>query len=176
MRKRVGIFGGSFDPPHMGHVEICRYLLDHNDVDEIWVVPCFKHPFMKAMAPFEDRLMMCRFAFGQFGNKVKVMDVEKRLGDISYSLRTVEHLQGENPDIKFSLIMGSDTAKDTSSWKDAEKIRGIVPFLTVPRGPKSHIPDISSTNVRNCIKDGKRFVELVPTDVAVYIVTHGLYS
>lgn len=176
MRKRVGIFGGTFDPPHKGHVEICRYLLKNNDCDEVWIVPVFDHPYAKKCASFDDRITMCRFAFGSLGGKVKVLDTERQLGGISFTINTVSHLQSEHPDIKFSLIMGSDTLAESRGWKDADKLRGLVPFLMVARGEHSEIPNISSTDVRNCIKNGEKFADLVPQDVAVYIVTHGLYS
>ena len=176
MRKRIGIFGGSFDPPHKGHIEICRYLLDKNDVDEIWVVPCFKHPFQKGLAPFADRITMCRFAFTQFGQKVKVSNIEEKLGETSYTIKTIEHFMAEHHDHKFYLIMGDDTARESISWMDSEKLRGMVQFITLPRGPASPIPDVSSTDVRNAIAKGKSFKEMVPKEVAVYIVTKGLYS
>lgn len=176
MRKRVGIFGGAFDPPHNGHVEICRYLLENNDLDEILVVPCAKHPFNKEMSPFKDRITMCRFAFSGLGAKVKVSDVENRIGDVSYTVRTVEYLQEHDREAQFFLVMGSDTAKDSVNWMDSERLRSMIQFKTVPRGKMSPIPDISSTQVRENIKQGKSFVELVPKEVAIYIVTHGLYS
>lgn len=176
MRKRIGIFGGAFDPPHKGHVEICRYLLKNNDVDEIWVVPCFKHPFNKEMSTFSDRITMCRFAFAGFQGKVAVSDVESRIGEVSYTINTVEYLLGHEADKKFFLILGSDTAKDAVSWMDSARLRSMIQFITVPRGPASPIPDISSTEVRDNIKMGRSFIDLVPKEVAIYIVTHGLYS
>jgi len=176
MRKRIGIFGGSFDPPHKGHVEICRHLLVKNDVDEIWAVPCFMHPYNKVMAPFKDRVMMCKFAFEEFGGRVIISDAEKKMGDVSYTINTIEHFTERYPEYKFYFIVGSDTAKDAAKWKDSEKINSLIQLIRVPRGPDSLIPDISSTDVRNCIKNGKSFKELVTRQVAVYIVTHGLYS
>lgn len=176
MRKRIGIFGGSFNPPHNGHVEICRYLLDKNDVDEVWVIPCFKHPFEKGLAPFADRMTMCRFAFATFGSKVKVKDVEAKIGETSYTINTIEHVMAGHYDHKFYLVMGSDTAKEAFSWKDSEKLRGLIQFITLPRGPASPIPNVSSTDVRDAIAREKSFKEMVPKEVAVYIITKGLYS
>ncbi|OGQ49633.1 MAG: hypothetical protein A3I09_01730 [Deltaproteobacteria bacterium RIFCSPLOWO2_02_FULL_47_10] len=175
MRKRVGIFGGSFNPPHKGHIEICRYLLNHNDVDEVWVVPCFKHPFGKELAPFNDRLTMCKFAFGGFEKSVRVSDIERTLGDISHTVKTLERLLQDYHDYKFFLIVGGDTTEESVMWHDAEKIRQLVQFITLPRGSESMIPDISSTNVREAIRHGRKFSDFVTREVAVYIVTHGLY-
>lgn len=176
MRKRVGIFGGSFNPPHNGHVEVCRYLLRNGDVDEIWVVPCFNHPYGKELAPFADRMAMCRFAFNEFRSKVRVSDAESKLGDISYTVDTVRHFQGINPYFKFYFIVGSDTLDDINMWKGSLELRSMIQFVSVPRGGDSPIPDISASNIRDCIKRGKKFTELVPKEVAIYIVTHGLYS
>ena len=176
MRKRIGIFGGSFNPSHNGHVEICRYLLDNNDVDEIIVIPCFVHPFEKNLVPFDDRLTMCKFAFGEFLGKVTVSDAEKRIGKISHTIKTIQYLQNNFPNDRFFFIMGSDTMSEFDTWKDAEKIRSLVHIITLPRGSRSPITNISSTDVRNSIKNGKKFAGLVPSAVAVYIITHGLYS
>jgi nicotinate-nucleotide adenylyltransferase len=176
MRKRIGIFGGSFNPPHRGHIEMCRHLLENNDVDEIWVMPCFKHPFAKEMAPFEDRMTMCKFAFGEFHKKVKIVDIERKLGSVSYTLETVEYLQHHFPREKFFLIMGSDTVEEFSKWKDYQKIKLIIQTIQIKRGAGSNIPDISATEIRESIKKGRKFTELVSREVAVYIITHGLYS
>lgn len=176
MSLRIGIFGGSFNPPHNGHVEICKNLLFKGDVDKIWIIPCFNHPFGKELASFKDRLIMCKFAFGTFLDKIKVLDVEQRLSSISHTVRTVEYLQSEYPEYAFSLVIGGDTMEEIKVWKDFERIRSLVPFVVVPRGATSYISNISSTNVRANIKSGKKFADMVPREVAVYIITHGLYS
>lgn len=176
MRQRIGIFGGSFNPPHNGHVAICKYLLSKNDVDEIWVIPVYRHPFGKQLVEFDDRMMMCKFAFGEFQGKVKILDVEKKLGNMSYTIDTIEHLQEQHPNNKFYLVMGKDSSDEASLWKDAKKLETMVQFITVPRGPTSFIPDISSSTVRDTIHNHGKFADLVPREVAVYIVTHGLYA
>jgi nicotinate-nucleotide adenylyltransferase len=119
---------------------------------------------------------MCKFAFGEFKGKVRVVDVEKRLGGVSFTIQTVEHLIDENPDCRFFLVLGSDTEKESPQWKDFDKIRDLVSFLSVPRGPTSFIPNVSSTDVRRNIRTGQRFTDMVTSEVAVYIVTKGLYE
>jgi len=174
--KRIGIFGGSFNPPHKGHVDICRYVFSLNQIDNIWVVPCFVHPFDKELAPFEDRITMCKFAFSEFFGRVKISDVEKALGGMSYTVRTLEYFKERYPDNKYYLIMGSDTAVDAPTWKEANKIKNLAKIIEIPRGDTSPISNISSTDVRNAIKFGNKFADMVPRDVAVYVVTHGLYG
>ena len=172
---KIGILGGSFNPPHIGHVEICRYLLDRGECDQIWVVPCYQHPFGKSLAPFEDRLTMCRFNFQDFGDKVWVTDVERRLGGVSHTVRTLEHFRFQFPDKKYALIVGSDVAGEKDDWRDFDKIKGVAAVIEVPRGPSSPITNISSTEIRRRIKGGEKCDQYMMPHVTVYVVTHGLY-
>ena len=175
-RKRVGLFGGSFNPPHKGHSEIVKWLFMKGLVDEVLAIPCFVHPFGKELAPFDDRITMCRLAFAKLGLPVSVSDVERQLGGESRTLRTIEHLTEENPEKRFFLVTGGDLEKETDKWHCFDKIKALVDFIRIPRGPESPIPDISSTVVREAIaKGGIGWREHVETEVAVYIVTKALY-
>ncbi|MFH0799173.1 MAG: nicotinate-nicotinamide nucleotide adenylyltransferase [Pseudomonadota bacterium] len=174
-RKRVGLFGGSFNPPHLGHSVICRWLFAQDLVDELWMIPCFIHPFGKELLPFEDRLAMCRLAFTKLGPKVQVTDVEQRLGGTSYTLRTVEHLKAGYPDFRFSLVTGGDVSEEASGWREFDRIREQVEIIRIPRGQGSPIPDISSTEVRRRLDAREPFADLVEKEVAVYIVTKNLF-
>ena len=173
--RRVGLLMGSFDPPHLGHLEICKYLLDRYQCSEIWVIPCFEHPFKKPLSPFGDRMSMCRLTFQEIGRDVIISDVEKRLGGTSYTVRTLEYLRNEYRGARFALIYGSDIKDETSQWKDFKRIEIMADLIEVPRGPDSPIPDISATDIRRRVKNGEGFKDLVPVSVGVYIVTHGLY-
>lgn len=173
--RRIAVLGGSFNPPHIGHVAICRYILNGGRADEIWVVPCSEHPFGKPLVSFNDRITMCRFAFQEFKEKVRILDVEKKLGGVSYTVRTLKYLTEKHPTFLFHLIMGGDVQGETSEWQSMDEVRKLAKILTVPRGPGSFIPDVSSTNIRENIKCGRPYAEMVPSEVAIYIVTHGLY-
>lgn len=175
MAKRVGIFGGSFNPPHIGHVAICEWLFAKDLVDEVWIVPCFIHPFGKHLAPFEDRYNMCLFAFRDIGPKVVVSKIEKFLGGTSHTIRTIRHLINGNFGCEFSLVTGGDIQMQTKEWLDFAEIKKLVPIIAIPRGPKSPIPDISATEVRRRIDASESIIDLVPREVAVYIITHRLY-
>lgn len=175
MATKIGIFGGSFNPPHKGHVEICRYLLSQNAVDQIWVVPCYKHPFDKELAPFEERVTMCKLAFGEFFGKIKISDIERTLGGVSYTVKTLEHLRESHPGNEFHLIVGSDAAKESTTWKEASKLSELAKLLEVPRGTNSPIPDISSTDVRKAVRSNKNISGLVTKEVAEYIISRKLY-
>ncbi|PIR24664.1 MAG: hypothetical protein COX62_00400 [Deltaproteobacteria bacterium CG_4_10_14_0_2_um_filter_43_8] len=176
-RKRVGLFGGSFDPPHLGHLSICTWLLERNVVDEIWVIPCFEHPFGKKLTEFKLRYQMCLFAFNSLGNHhIKVSDIERELGGTSRTLRTIRHLQATYPEVQFQLIAGSDNEAASSRWHQFDIIKELVPVVFVPRGEDSEIPNIASTDIRQRISKNQKFRDLVNTEVAVYIITNGLYS
>lgn len=173
--KRVGILGGSFNPPHLGHLQICKYLFGRRECDEIWIIPCFQHPFGKIMAPYEDRLTMCRFTFQEMAGRVWVTDVERRLGGVSHTIRTLHYLKLQHPNFKFALIIGSDVAGDKEEWKEFNRIKDIADIIEIPRGENSPIINISSTDIRSKIRAGEKYDNFVLTPVAVYIVTHGLY-
>jgi len=175
-RKKVGLLGGSFNPPHAGHTGIAHFLLKEKKVDQIWVIPCFEHPFDKDLVSFEHRFKMCKLAFEEFGNKVMIKDVEKKLGGKSFTLRTVEHLQKKFPDIDFVLIVGEDAEKESATWKDAETLKKKIAWFVVPRGPNSPVPDVSATAIRRCLEQNADTEDAIPSKALHYIRHHGLWA
>src|SRR6187549_742241 len=105
---RVALFGGSFNPPHVGHQLAALYVLETAAVDELWFVPTFLHPFDKPLERFADRFALCQRAAEALGPRVRVSDIEARLGGQSRTLRTVQTLIAAHPDVVFSLVIGSD--------------------------------------------------------------------
>jgi len=174
-QKRVAILGGSFNPPHLAHIEICKYLLNRNLCNQVWIMPCLEHPFGKVLADYEHRLAMCRFTFQEFGEKVWVTDIERSMGGVSHTIRTIQHFKFQYPDTSFSLVIGDDVKNEKDAWKDFDEITKMISLIEVPRGPKSPIPDISSTEIRRRIRENEKNSDLVVLPVAVYIVTHSLY-
>lgn len=175
-QKRVGLLGGGFNPPHNGHVGICEMVFQENWVEEVWVIPCWDHPFNKSLAPFEHRFEMCRLAFEKFGERVRVLEVEKKLGGKSFTLRTVQHLKKENPDEALMLILGEDAAKEAPQWNQYRELKEAIEWLVVRRGPHSKISDVHATSIRQAIADGKGWEEEMPKKVVEYIRRHGLYK
>jgi nicotinate-nucleotide adenylyltransferase len=188
---RVALFGGSFNPPHVAHQLVALYVLETQPVDELWMIPCFLHPFEKSLQPFADRLEMCRRAAQGLGDRVRVSEVEGELGGESRTLRTVQALQAAHPGHQFSLIIGSDLQIETASWYRAEELRRLVPFVVVGRGghaPGSTststtetiagvtMPEISSSDVRRRLREGLPVDRLVPRGVLDYIRERGLYG
>lgn len=149
--KRIALFGGSFNPPHEGHREIVRRVARRKTVDEVWLVPVFKHPFRKSLAPFEDRLRWCRDFFKGI-RKLKIKDIERRLGGTSWTIRLIRYFKKKYPHDSFSLVLGGDTYRERHQWKDFEALQKEVSLVVFPRGERSLIPNISSTEIRESMK------------------------
>jgi nicotinate-nucleotide adenylyltransferase len=181
--SRIALFGGSFNPPHVGHVLLAAYALATRPVAELWLVPTFRHAFGKALAPFEDRLEMCRLAAAALGARVSVSDVEGRLGGESRTLHTLRHLRAQQPDARFALLVGSDVLSERHSWLGWDEIQATADIWVVARtgGPPApeptvEIPDVSSTDVRRRLAAGEQVAHLVPRAVLAYIARRGLYQ
>jgi nicotinate-nucleotide adenylyltransferase len=179
----VAVFGGSFNPPHVAHVLAAVYVLSTAPVDEVLVVPVYKHPFSKELAPFEDRLEMCRLAFAWIPGVV-VSTVERELGGESLTLRTLEHLAKTNSTWSMRLLLGADVIADLPKWHRFDRISEIAPPLIVGRAgvaakdaPAPILPRVSSTEVRDAIGRGGvgELAELVPRAVLAYAEERGLY-
>jgi nicotinate-nucleotide adenylyltransferase len=180
--RRVAIYGGSFDPPHLGHVLSVAWALSAADVDEVWVIPTWEHAFGKSHgATFEARMAMCRLAFAPFRN-VELSDIECRLGGVSRTLDTLQALRASHPDASFRLLVGADVLPTTDRWHRWDDIVELAPPLVVGREgyPASEdcpvsIPDVSSTEVRAALERGGALYGMVPAAVIAHIREHGLY-
>lgn len=161
----VGVFGGSFDPPHLGHALVPAYLFARGLVDRVVVAPVADHPFGKTMRPFADRLLLTRVALsgaaGAFGPGVSVTDLEATLaaehGGPSTTLRLLEAVAAEHPDAQVRLVIGSDIIADgqTDRWHRWDTIERRFPPIVVPRSGFANdgavpcaLPAISSSEVR----------------------------
>lgn len=180
---RVAIFGGSFNPPHVAHVLAAVYVLSTEPIDQVLVVPVYKHPFSKELASFEDRLEMCRRAFAWIP-RVGVSPVERDLEGESLTLRTLEHLAALHPDWAMRLLIGADVVNDLPKWHRFDRIAEIAPPIIVGRAgvvvesaPEPILPRVSSTEVRDAFAHGDRvrLEKLVPRDVLSLIEERGLY-
>lgn len=182
-RPVVGVFGGSFNPPHLAHVLAVTVVLSRFDVERILVVPTYQHPFAKALAPYEDRVKMCELAMGWLP-RVEVSRVEEELGGESRTLRTIEHLHTKHPDWSLRFVMGSDLVLESAKWYGFDRIMALAPPIVLGRvgiqydgAPASVLPAISSTDVREHIKAGRwDELELVPRTVLAHVRARGLYT
>lgn len=180
----VAVFGGSFNPPHVAHVLVPRLVQSTHDVDRVLVVPTFRHPFAKDLAPYDDRVKMCELAMnGDRG--VEVSRVEEELGGESKTLRTLEHLAAAYPDWRLRLVVGSDILAEAPRWFGFEAIQKLAPLIVLhragidaPTAGKVLLPEVSSTHVRGAVARGawEEIEELVPRKVIAYIRTKRLYG
>jgi nicotinate-nucleotide adenylyltransferase len=176
MKQTVAVFGGSFNPPHVGHLLATTLVLATREVDLVLVVPTYRHPFAKALAAFEDRVAMCTLAMGWLP-RVEISRVEEELGGESRTLRTLEHLRQSHPNWTMRLVLGSDTFAETSKWFRFDLVQALAPPIVLSRGPGAFLPNISSTDVRARIARGewKEIADLVPSSVVSHIRAQGLY-
>jgi nicotinate-nucleotide adenylyltransferase len=184
LKPLVGVFGGSFNPPHLAHVLALAVVLSRFDVERILVVPTYRHPFAKALASYEDRVKMCELAMG-FLPRVEISRVEEELGGESRTLRTIEHLRSQHPDWSMRFIMGADLVVESSKWYGFDRIMELAPPIVLGRvgvafdgAPPPVLPAISSTEVRSMIGAGRlaELEALVPKQVLDYASARGLYK
>jgi nicotinate-nucleotide adenylyltransferase len=179
----VGIFGGSFNPPHLSHMLALAVVHARFDVERLLVIPTFRHPFAKSLAPYEDRVKMCELAMGWLP-RVEVSRVEEELGGESRTLRTVEHLRSKYPNKPLRLVVGADIMLESAKWFGFERIVEIAPPIVLgrvgvdyPGAPPPVLPAISSTEIRAKLAQGELgpLEELVPKSVIAYARTRTLY-
>lgn len=182
----IGIFGGSFSPPHVGHVLACHYALLRWGLKKVLVIPSFQHPFNKPLPAFEHRLTMCRLAFEHLGDSIEVSNLEQQMGGVSYTIETLRELRRRHPDEHYNLLVGGDILPDTKKWREFEELTRLAPMLVIPRISDGEIlggteleaalPDISSTTIRSNLAAGKHLHGAVPLKVLQYIAEHNLYA
>jgi nicotinate-nucleotide adenylyltransferase len=178
------VFGGSFNPPHVSHVLACVLLLSVEDVDQVLVIPAFRHPFAKSLAPFEDRLSMCERAMAWIPG-VTVSSVEADLGGESRTLHTLKRLATDHPDWSLRLVIGADILSEAPRWHGFDEIARLAPTIVLgrsgspgaPHASHAALPEVSSTQIRAAVRRGEwREIEgLVPRGVLAYIRERGLY-
>lgn len=187
---RIGIFGGSFNPIHNQHISIIKELLKKKLVDEVWILPCKKHAFNKALASEKHRIKMIKLATKNI-KKVKICYAElKSKKAISYTADTIKKLKIKYP-YQFFLIIGSDILHEIKKWQKYKQLLKQVEFIISKRKNypiikikglkikylvRLEATNISSTEIRKKIKEGKPLKNLVPSPVEEYIKKHGLYK
>ena len=193
---RTGIFGGSFNPIHNGHILLARQLREKAGLDEVWLMVSPQNPLKQAADLLDDtlRMEMARLALDGVEGIV-ASDYEMHLPRPSYTWNTLQALSKDYPDREFVLLMGGDNWEHFDRWYHYEDIMANYPIFVYPRrglrreecgGRSENTPgielieaellDISSTEIRERIKAGKGIRRLVPKAVADYIKEKGLYK
>ena len=182
MTHDVALIGGSFNPPHIGHLMASLFARSALGVDEVWLVPAFNHPFGKPLAAFEHRVAMCEAMSGDLGPWLKVSRAEASVGGEGRTIELIEWLLPQHPGVHFRWIIGSDILADLHKWKAWDRIEALVevtvlnrPGFPSPRAVGPPMAEVSSTAIRAALEEGVEPVGLVPRVVAVYARQHGLY-
>lgn len=159
--RRIALFGGSFNPPHVCHTLAAAWALQALPIDEVWWMPTWSHAFGKDLLPFEDRVAMVQATIRPFESSMAVTEIEGELGGVSRTIHSVEGLRARFPTHEFSLLVGADIVDQIPSWKDADRLRTLVEIYVIGRegyqDPSTHdlrLPDISSTALRAAIREG----------------------
>jgi nicotinate-nucleotide adenylyltransferase len=177
----VAIFGGSFNPPHLAHQMLCLSVLETAAVDELWMVPTYRHPFAKHLVPFEHRFRMCELAVEVFAGRVQVSRIEEELGQpSSRTLDTLQALRAQHPETELRLVVGADILAERDKWYRWDEIERLAPSIVVGRqGYESdaaiELPNVSSTAIRERLARGQSAIPMVPRSVMRYIEEHSLY-
>lgn len=191
---KVGLYFGSFNPIHVGHVIIANYFAEHSDLDQVWFVVSPHNPHKKKSSLLADhhRLTMVNIALEEYP-KLKSSNIEFGLPQPSYTVNTLVHLQEKFPENQYCLIMGEDNLKSFHKWKNYEVILENHQIYVYPRidnlekQPElishSNIQqvsaprmEISSTAVRNGIKNGINIRPLLPDNVWNYLDEMNFYK
>jgi nicotinate-nucleotide adenylyltransferase len=194
--RKVGIMGGTFDPIHIGHLIAATSALEAAELDEVWFIPAASPP-LKPNAPTADasqRLQMVELAIKD-ESRFRVVDIELQRGGTSYSIETVHSLKTLYDDHTFYYIVGSDRIYDLPQWHRAEELRQLVSFIGLNRPSEplqieqiseswrsrlivAPMPliDISSTELRRRVAQGKSLRYFVPHEVEQYIRRYSLYE
>jgi nicotinate-nucleotide adenylyltransferase len=189
---KVGLYFGTFNPIHTGHLAIANHMAEFSDLDQIWMVVTPHNPLKKKNTLLDDhhRLQMVFLATEDYP-KIKPSDIEFKLPQPNYTVNTLAHVQEKFPQHQFSLIMGEDNLNSLHKWKNYEVILQNHEVYVYPRvntevlsdefkdHPKIHkidapIMEISSTFIRESIKNGKNIRPLLPEKVWQY-VEHNLF-
>lgn len=189
---KIGLYFGSFNPVHVGHMIIASHMVQHTDMSNLWMVvsPHNPHKEKKSLAKDYDRLHLVTLAIAE-NNKIQASNIEFSLPKPSYTIDTLTYLKEKYPQHEFCLIMGGDNLGSFHKWKNYEKIlehhniyvykRPSYELGELQNHPRIQIVeapmlDISSSFIRNSIKNGHSIQYLVPQAVFEYIEDNKMYS
>jgi len=190
---KVGLYFGSFNPIHHGHLLIASYVLDHTELQQVWFVVSPQNPLKPAASLLNEyhRLHLVKLAVEGEKN-LKASDIEFRLPKPSYTIDTLTYLEEKYPNNEFSVIMGSDSFQNLSKWKNSPWLLKNYPiyiytrpgYETLPQYPDAReihkleapLLPISSTEIRKNIKAGRSIRYLLPENVRAEIERSGYYS
>ena len=191
---KVGLYFGSFNPIHIGHLIIANHLVEYSSLDQVWFVVTPHNPFKKKSSLLDDhhRYQMVDRAVESY-SKLRACDIEFNLPQPNYTINTLVHLEERYPDHEFALIMGTDNLKSFHKWKNYEQILDSYSIYVYPRLNNdpvrsefdqhtkinfidAPIMEISSTFIRKAIKDQKIVRPMLPDAVWTYLDEMNFYK
>ena len=182
---RIGLYGGTFDPIHQGHLHLIEQLFSRGIVDELIVVPTGE-PWLRARPPFasgQDRLAMAKLAVKDLPEdiqtKVSVSDIEVRRSGPTYTIDTVEEFKAQRPDATWILILGSDAYSNIEQWHRSLDLEGLIEILVIARdgeGLNIQALPISASQIRAQIQAHETQIKYLPESVWAYIKERNLYA
>lgn len=194
MNTRIGLFGGTFDPVHNGHISIAQSFLNSSEIDELWVLltPFPPHKEGNNHAPYAVRKQMLELAFSGEEN-IKILTIENELPKPSFSINTIRHLKDLHPDFIFLFCIGEDNLSTFHTWKQHEEILKEVGLLVAKRPGADHSEvknyilekasfvdhnpvSASSSKVKAVIDQKELLKELLPEKVLGFVLEEALYK
>jgi nicotinate-nucleotide adenylyltransferase len=191
---KIGLYFGTFNPIHIGHLTIANHMAEYSDLDQVWFVVTPHSPFKKKSSLLDNhhRFQMVDRAIEDY-SKLRASDIEFNLPQPNYTINTLTYLEEKYPDYDFALIMGEDNLKNFHKWKNYELILERHHIYVYPRisngkvesrfdnHPKIHsinspIMQLSSTFIRKAIKDGKNIRPMLPEHVWKYLDEMNFYK
>lgn len=191
---KIGLYFGTFNPIHIGHLIIANHMAELSGLDQIWIVVTPHNPLKKKATLLDDykRLELVNLATEDYP-KIKASDIEFRLPQPNYTTHTLAHLADNYPQHEFALIMGEDNLKSLTKWKNYEMIVAHYDIFVYPRisdADNAHVApnyprvqfvdapiiEISSTFIRDSIKKGINVKPLLPESVWSYVDLNNLYK
>jgi nicotinate-nucleotide adenylyltransferase len=191
--KKIGIFGGSFDPPHIGHLQVAHAAIRHLHLDRLYFVPARISPLKRNnhSTSATVRLALVKLAIGNTGG-IRISNYEIKRNTISYTITTLKYFRKQFPKDSLYLIIGTDSASTFDAWKDPKEILHIASLVVYRRRGhtitsallrtcaeltilKEPMIDISSSLIRRYLKEGKSVKSLIPSNVERYILKNDLY-
>lgn len=193
-KMNIGLYFGTFNPIHIGHLIIANHMAEHSDLDQIWMVVTPHNPHKQKSSLLDDyhRLHMVHLATEDFP-KIQPSDIEFKLPQPNYTVNTLAHLQEKFPKHEFSLIMGEDNLNSLHKWKNYEIILQNHNVFVYPRFNSGEIDEqfinhsnihrvgapvieLSSTFIRESIKKGKNVVPMLSNKVWEYVEHNNFYK
>ena len=132
--SKIGLYGGTFDPIHLGHIKVALLVIEHTDLEEIWFVPtyCAPHKLDYFSSSSEDRWAMLQLALEGY-NSFKAVDIEVNRQGVSYTIDTLKELKSRYPDHEFHIIIGEDNLENFDDWKDSNIIMELASPIVIKR-------------------------------------------